>query len=76
VACLVKSRVDPSEYVPVAVSCLKKVRPGYTIIDELPGKIAIDCRTIALAVNAVFPETPTKLAVMVVVPAAVVVASP
>src|SRR4029077_12531781 len=69
---LVRSCVELSEYVPVAVN-------GFVVpmlMVGLGGVTAIDSRTASLTVNDAWPVTPPWLAVMVAVPVPAPVASP
>ena len=69
---LVRSWVELSEKVPVAVNC--SVSPLGTL--GLAGVTAIDCRAAALTVSTVEPVMPPSVALMVDVPVATPVASP
>src|SRR5260370_10780801 len=69
-AVAVKSRVLPSLYVPVAVSC--SLEPKTTF--GLEGEMAMEVR--AITVNEVEPVTALKVAEIVVVPGPAAVASP
>ncbi len=65
-------RVVPSLKVPVAVNCCVVPRA----IAGLAGVTAIDTRAAAVTVSVVEPETEPEVAVMVVDPAATLVARP
>ena len=66
------SCVDPSEYVPVAVSCLVAALG----IDGLAGVMEIAVSVAAVTVSVVLPEIVPDVAVMVEVPIATPVARP
>jgi hypothetical protein len=72
VTCVVRSCVEPSEYLPVAVNC--RVVPRAIL--GLTGSIVIDCRVAGVTVRVVVPEIPSIAAVMVVEPTARAVANP
>lgn len=72
VAVAVKSWVEPSVYVPVAVNCCST--PSGIV--AFPGVTAIDTRFGAVTVNLAVPVTPLWLAEIVEEPAALLVASP
>jgi len=69
---LVRSNVDPSEYVPVALNCL--VVP--LAIDGFTGVTAIETNTAGPTVRVVLTLTAPELALIVDVPCATPVASP
>src|SRR5262249_5377650 len=69
---LVRTCVDWSVYVPVAVNCW--VRPLATL--GLAGVTAIDCSAAAVTVITVEPEIPFSVALIVEVPVAIAVARP
>ena len=69
---LVRSTVDPSEYVPVAWNCW--VVP--LAIDGFAGVMAIDVNAGAPTVRVVLPVIPAVVALIVEVPCATAVASP
>jgi hypothetical protein len=69
---LVKSCVDLSEYVPVAVNC--SVKPLTTL--GFAGVTAIDCSTAAVTVITVDPLIPLSVALIVDVPVPAAVARP
>src|SRR5271157_219374 len=69
---LVRSSVELSEKVPVAVNC--SVSPLGTL--GLAGVTAIDCNTAALTVSTVEPVIPLSVALIVDVPVATPVAEP
>lgn len=72
VAVVVKSCVEPSVKVPVAVNC----RRTPTGIVAFAGVNAIETKFGAVTVNAAVPVIPLCIAVIVVEPAALLVASP
>src|SRR6476660_6094017 len=68
----VRSRVDPSENVPVAVKCT--VKPAGTL--GAAGATSIDASVALVTVNVVDPAMPAELAPMSVEPCATGVARP
>jgi hypothetical protein len=72
VACVVRFKVDPSEYVPVAVNCW--VAP--TTMLAVVGVTAIEERVVAVTVMVVFPEILPEVALMMAEPAAMAVVKP
>src|ERR1019366_7321438 len=71
-AVAVRSCVDLSLYVPVAVNCVRVPRGT----EAFAGVTAIDSSTGAVTVSAAFPATPFRVAEMVVDPCFKVVADP
>ena len=70
---VVKFWVLPSEYVPVAVNCC--VMPSGVIVTP-PLVTAIDNKVALLTLNVVLPDTPFKVAVIILVPAVIGVTRP
>jgi hypothetical protein len=72
VTCSVKGRVVPSLYLPTAVNCCVP----RTAIVAVAGLTSMAVNVASVTVSTVEPDMPIKLALMVAVPAARVVASP
>ena len=68
----VRSGVEASEKVPVAVNCC--ILPAAT--EGVAGVTCIDCSVVAVTVSVVLPLIAPEVAVMIVVPASKVVARP
>jgi hypothetical protein len=69
VTCWVISRVDPSEFVPMATNC-------WVTPTGMDGITVMEDRVAEVTVRVVLPEIVSKVAVMLAVPAAKAVASP